>query len=133
VDAGCVPLLAELMQTAKRREATGFGNTLSKVVEQACWALGNIAGAGAEYRDLVLGNGVLPPLLAMGAHDQSIPIVRIAVWTLSNLCRSNSPRVDIHAADRTSSTCIDSVDLPQRRGGGSRRYLGTVVLERRRR
>ena len=36
-----------------------------QVREQALWALGNIAGDGAELRDTLLDMGVLPALLQL--------------------------------------------------------------------
>jgi len=35
------------------------------VVDQAIWALGNIAGDGAALRDLVIIKGIIPPLVAL--------------------------------------------------------------------
>ncbi len=36
-----------------------------RIVEQAVWALGNIAGDGPAARDLVLSYGVMPRLLKL--------------------------------------------------------------------
>src|SRR5690606_4494642 len=62
----------------------------AETIEQAVWALGNIAGDSAECRNLVLQHGVLEPLLqAIRVAQRSGPLtlLRNAVWVLSNLCR----------------------------------------------
>jgi len=57
------------------------------VREQAVWALGNIAGDSPEYRDLVLRNQALEPLVQLCCQNADISMLRNATWTLSNLCR----------------------------------------------
>lgn len=57
------------------------------VREQAVWALGNIAGDSPKFRDTVLGNGIVGPLLTVFNPDSKLSMIRNATWTLSNLCR----------------------------------------------
>lgn len=73
--------------------------------EQSLWALGNIAGEGAQERDIVLSKGIVAPLIhtmeAEGdfARDPSRPVsslVKTAVWAMSNLCRNKNPLVSFN-------------------------------------
>ena len=60
-----------------------------EVVEQAVWALGNIAGDGPNFRDIVLDSGVVEPL-AMLIEDTNVSVAFLQniSWTMSNLCRN---------------------------------------------
>ncbi|KAK7067290.1 hypothetical protein SK128_001774 [Halocaridina rubra] len=51
-DAGAIPILIQLLK-----------NKDVALQEQASWALGNIAGDGDYYRNMVIHAGVLKPLL----------------------------------------------------------------------
>jgi len=58
------------------------------VREQCLWCLGNVAGDGAELRNLVLGTpGAIEALLLNIQHPANISMLRNATWTLSNFCR----------------------------------------------
>ncbi|KFK30907.1 hypothetical protein AALP_AA6G041500 [Arabis alpina] len=57
----------------------------------AVWALGNIAGDSAKYRDHVLNNNAMMPLLSQFHERTTLSMVRKAAWTLSNLC-SGKPK-----------------------------------------
>jgi importin subunit alpha-1/8 len=80
VDSGAVPAFVKLLSSPN-----------SNVCEQAVWALGNIAGDGAELRDLVIKNGIIDPLLALVRPDTPNTFLRNITWTLSNLCRNKNP------------------------------------------
>lgn len=58
-----------------------------KTIQQAVWALGNVAGDSPKCRDLVLANGALMPLLAQLNEHAKLSMLRNATWTLSNFCR----------------------------------------------
>ncbi|XP_004494564.1 importin subunit alpha-4-like [Cicer arietinum] len=57
--------------------------------EEAIWALGNIAGDSPSTRDHVVGYGALFPILGLLWNPLVVKrsTLRIASWTLANLCR----------------------------------------------
>jgi len=65
------------------------------IVDQAVWALGNIAGDGEEMRDIVLKAEVLPIVLSLieryHSSSEHIKLFRNLVWLLSNLNRGRNP------------------------------------------
>ncbi|GLE04237.1 hypothetical protein PINS_up013148 [Pythium insidiosum] len=77
VNCGGVPLFCELLLS-----------TNDDVCDQAVWALGNIAGDSAVFRDFVLNSGAMVPLLAVLRRSVGkTSILRNATWALSNFCR----------------------------------------------
>ena len=55
--------------------------------EQSAWCLANIAGDGAEMRDIVLRSGALQPLLKNIQQPANLSLLRNTVWAVSNFCR----------------------------------------------
>ena len=50
--------------------------------------MGNIAGDSTAYRDRVLANGALQPLLKVVEHPQATEnVIKHGIWAISNLCR----------------------------------------------
>mmetsp|Transcript_30665 Transcript_30665/g.78324 ORF Transcript_30665/g.78324 Transcript_30665/m.78324 type:complete len:596 (-) Transcript_30665:465-2252(-) len=70
-----------------------------EVLEQAIWALGNIAADSKELQKYVLEEEVVAPLLAtMRRHANKPSLLRHAAWLLSNLCRPHPQSDDLFQA-----------------------------------
>ncbi|XP_014327046.1 importin subunit alpha-5-like [Xiphophorus maculatus] len=82
-------------QVVQQGAVPAFINLLASpmlhISEQAVWALGNIAGDGPAYRDILIGCNVIPALLARISPDTPVGYLRNLTWTLSNLCRNKKP------------------------------------------
>lgn len=76
VESNAVPPLVALLASSN-----------ADIREQSAWCLGNIAGDGTEFRDLLLAHGALPALLANIMQPHSLSLLRNCTWTLSNFCR----------------------------------------------
>ncbi|KAG6529552.1 hypothetical protein ZIOFF_011760 [Zingiber officinale] len=76
IDSGAVQIFVKLLSSLSE-----------DVREQAVWALGNVAGDSPKYRDFVLANGGLFPLLQQLNERAKLSMLRNATWTLSNFCR----------------------------------------------
>lgn len=59
------------------------------VVSQAFWGLSNIAGESAEYRDLLIGLGIVEKSIDFlnGPNPIGLSELRIVSWLYNNLCR----------------------------------------------
>ena len=77
------------------------------VCEQAVWALGNIAGDGSEYRDMVTDLGIVRPLLKLVAPGYTDAFLRNVVWTISNLCRNKNPSPRMEVIQQILPTLIN--------------------------
>jgi len=82
VDAGAIRVFVEVVG--------GAGGGDVKIIENAIWGLGNIAG-DVDMRDRVRASGAWGALLAMlgPPHSGTAPVqlLRQAAWALSNCCR----------------------------------------------
>lgn len=84
VEAGAIPAFINLVSSPHQH-----------ISDQAIWALGNIAGDGPDFRDLVIKLRGLQPLLTL-LHVPELSVypsdyLRNLTWTLSNLCRNKNP------------------------------------------
>ena len=58
-----------------------------RVREQAIWALGNIAGDCADFRDSIVSAGAAERICEIIQKSESEQLTETAVWALSNFCR----------------------------------------------
>ncbi|XP_034044348.1 importin subunit alpha-8 [Thalassophryne amazonica] len=86
VEHGAVPVFISLL-----------ASPLLHISEQAVWALGNIAGDGPAYRDVLISCDVIPALLARISPETPLGYLRNLTWTLSNLCRYKNPSPPLSA------------------------------------
>ena len=84
VDSGAVPHLVHQLMSGS-----------ADVREQCAWCLGNVAGDGTSYRDIILDCGGLEPLLKNVLNPENVSLLRNCVWALSNFCRGK-PQPDLH-------------------------------------
>lgn len=79
VDKGGIPLFVNLLKSSN------LGT-----VEQAIWAIGNIASDCVTYRDNIIRNEGIANLVAVIKNNmQENNIIKHGAWALSNLCRGN--------------------------------------------
>ncbi|CAD8172940.1 unnamed protein product [Paramecium octaurelia] len=66
------------------------------IIEQVCWALGNIAADDGEYRSQIIGQGGLQRFIEISQQLQlrnNKSLIKLCSWTISNLCRGNPNRL----------------------------------------
>lgn len=57
------------------------------IVEQAIWAIGNIASDSSFNRDAVIRKGAITALVCIVTSTKLSQIIEPGLWALSNLCR----------------------------------------------
>ena len=77
IDKGALPLFISLL-----------GSNHKNIVEQSIWALGNIAGEDAYFKNLILKEGAIKPLgqIFLSAESDSM-LARNCAWCITNLLR----------------------------------------------
>lgn len=84
IDKGGIPLFVELLKSP----------TIG-IVEQAIWAIGNIASDCIFYRDTILRHGGLRNLVTVVRQLNDDALIKHCCWALSNLCRGTPlPKYD---------------------------------------
>ncbi|KAA8595061.1 hypothetical protein FQN60_012196 [Etheostoma spectabile] len=86
VEHGAVPAFIALL-----------ASPMLHISEQAVWALGNVAGDGAAYRDVLI--------------ECNVGYLRNLTWTLSNLCRNKNPFPPLSAVMQVLPSLIQLLHL----------------------
>ncbi|KAL1190962.1 Importin subunit alpha-1 [Cardamine amara subsp. amara] len=77
IDHGAVPILVQLLASPN-----------DDVLEQAMWALSNVAGSSTENRDFVLKSEALITLCShLNKDTTKMSTLEVGTWTLLNFCR----------------------------------------------
>lgn len=89
IDKGGIPLFVQMLKS-----------TTLGIVEQAIWAIGNIASDCIYYRDQILRAGGLHNLATVVKQLNDDTLIKHCCWALSNLCRGTPlPKYDaVHEA-----------------------------------
>ncbi|RLM93241.1 hypothetical protein C2845_PM08G04810 [Panicum miliaceum] len=102
IKAGAIPLLVQYLSFGSSDEQVGFPRFIyllkivifvywlekssTLVAEQCAWAIGNVAGEGADLRSKLLAQGALWPLARLMLSNKG-STARTAAWALSNLIK----------------------------------------------
>ncbi|XP_037545665.1 importin subunit alpha-8 [Nematolebias whitei] len=102
-------------QVVEHGAVAAFINLLASpmlhISEQAIWALGNIAGDGPTYRDVLIECNIIPALLVHISPDTPVGYLRNLTWTLSNLCRYKDPYPPLSAVHQLLPPLIQLLHL----------------------
>jgi hypothetical protein len=89
-ESGLVQVLVEVLKVQVDKGAPeGTDEWALGNLEQAVWALGNLAADGPKTRDMCLELGVLDPLLQVLQWNCGITLKRKTTWAFSHCCRSD--------------------------------------------
>lgn len=85
----CARFARSLARAARLTFASAVGTRAPpECREQSAWCLGNIAGDGPAFRDLILSTpGAAEALLLNIQHPHNDSMLKNCTWTLSNFCR----------------------------------------------
>ena len=85
VISGAVPKFMELLTSPDVPDV--------RVVDQAVWGLGNIAGDGNQSRDVILTHDITPLIQLADSKRIEVKHLRNLGWVMANLCRGkDAPR-----------------------------------------
>lgn len=92
LESQCLPSFSQVLTMFASNTSASGGDP--QVVQQCCWALGNLAGDSQSSRDTLLRtNGLLESLVQVCKHGLQTPspsLVRNAAWALSNIARGTT-------------------------------------------
>jgi len=89
IDKGGIPLFVKLLKSK-----------FPEVAEQAIWAIGNISGDCASYRDMIIKEKAIEPLINIILYSNKKNNVKHGTWALSNIVRSK-PNPNIKLVEST--------------------------------
>eukprot|EP01155_Anaeramoeba_flamelloides_P052146 Anaeramoba_flamelloidesc42659_g1_i1.p1 GENE.c42659_g1_i1~~c42659_g1_i1.p1 ORF type:complete len:265 (+),score=37.36 c42659_g1_i1:203-997(+) len=99
INAGSLPAFSRLIISKNE-----------SIQEQSIWAIGNIAGDCAEFRDKVIENGVVFNLINIIESNPRIEILKSTTWALCNICRAK-PHPELKDPNALISVLIGLLDF----------------------